>query len=405
MITFPYVEDYLEVLGGYRQITASGRSPGPASVFGMSPGPVSLARYDVGIVQSMASHTVNNGSLTDRQSELVVKIIGKYQRQFRNLGVDVTDIVANPRYRFPIRVVDRTKSISIENNQILVRFPYDKTIIGHLGTAAKENHGSCTFDRENKFWLLGLTTYNVNWAVTMAKEYGFALDSTLLGFMQSINQIEQSGYKIELRFAANNELEITNAAPSLIDYITKHLGGLNVNNLVKLIDYAPILGYTVHTRLLESLEQQNDELTLSLLKHRQSHYARMDAQSSGIHFLLAVKKYADSVNRYPIYVYEADASNRLKDTLGIIFQDNEIADITNVRSLNYLDNPDLKCVYFNKIKKSVQQPIPLLISTSAMLYGADKQYMLQLAEKVVYFTSTTLNKEATTIASEADNQG
>lgn len=403
MITFPYIEDYLEVLGGHRQITVNGHSPGPASVFTVSNGPVSLARYDVGIVQSMASHTVNNGSLTDRQSELVIKIISKYQRQFRNHGVDVADIVANPKFRSPVRVVDRSKSISIVNNQILVKFPYDKTIINYLTTIAKESHGSCKFDRENKVWLLGLTAYNVNWAASMAQQFGFSLDESMQQIMSKINEIEQSGYRLDLRFNKQGDLEISNAAASLNNYIESKIGGFSSSNLIKLVDYAPILGYTVDHKLLASIEENTTELTRLLMSNRECHYQRLNSQSSGIFLLLAVKEYADQVGRYPIYVYEADASHTLKDTLEIIYKENELADITNVRSQNYLDNPDIKCVYFSKIKKSVQQPIPLLVSTSTMLYGADKQYMLQIAEKVVYFTNTTLNKEVTTIASEVDN--
>ena len=69
MLTFPHVEDYIEILAGYE--------PGSSSVlFNTSKYKFSLARYDVKIVESMANNTVwGSTPLTDRQGELALKNI------------------------------------------------------------------------------------------------------------------------------------------------------------------------------------------------------------------------------------------------------------------------------------------------------------------------------------------
>ena len=59
-----------------------------------------------------------------------------------------------------------------------------------------------------------------------------------------------------------------------------------------------------------------------------------------------------------------------------------------------VDIAGAKCIYFNKLKRSWPHPIPIFVSTNAMLYGAEKQAIIQLAGKVVYYTATVYNQEA-----------
>ena len=81
MLTYPYVEDYLEYLAGYEV--------GMTALIMPNMTKISLARYDIQIVNSMANSTMFGTALTDRQAELAVKLILKYRRQFAKLGIDV----------------------------------------------------------------------------------------------------------------------------------------------------------------------------------------------------------------------------------------------------------------------------------------------------------------------------
>lgn len=74
--TMKHVEDYLEYLGGYEATgTKSVLRPNVSTN-------INLARYDINIVDNMAASTVWGTSLTDKQSELAVKLILKYRKQF-----------------------------------------------------------------------------------------------------------------------------------------------------------------------------------------------------------------------------------------------------------------------------------------------------------------------------------
>lgn len=402
MITFAYIEDYIEVLGGYRAITENGRSPGPVNIFGGHGTAINLARYDVAIVSSMANHTMANGALTDKQGELSIRLVDKYKRQFATKGVDVTPSVQDPKFRLPLRIVDRTKSVKLVDDTIVLKFPYDKTLVPAVTAAAKESKGRFMFDREKKEWHLGLTEYNVNWATSLAAQHGFTVDSEITGLMDRIIEAEQTPYKIEL-VTVNGDVTITNAAHSLYKYIDEKLGGLGVHNFVRLIDYAPVLGYTVHSDILEAIKTEYDPIVYGIICHRESHVARLDPTSSGADMLKSVVEYADLTQRWPVCIYEPDASNRLRNAARELFNDQEFLDMSSKKSTDEVDLTGVKCVYFNKLKRAWPHRIPILISTNAMLYGNEKQATLQVTEKVVYYTPTTLDKEATTIAGKTNN--
>lgn len=406
MITFAHIEDYLEVLGGYREISANGKSPGPANIFGAlnSTAPISLARYDVNIVNSMSSHTMNNGALTDRQGELALKLVEKYKRQFANKGVDVAPSVQNPKFRLPLRIVDRSKTLNIVGDSIVLKFPYDKKLVPLVTGAAKESKGRFNFDREKKEWYLAITEYNLNLAVGIGEQNEFEISAEVRTLMDKILEVERTPYKIEL-CAINGDVTITNAAYSLYKYIDEHLGGLGVHNFVKLIDYAPVLGYTVHEDILAAIKTEYSPIVYGIMSNKESHVCRLDPNDSGEELLKSVVDYATMTNRWPVCIYEPDASNRLRNTAQTLFSPEEILDTTNKKVSTPVDLSGVKCVYFNKLKRAWPHRIPILISTNAMLYGNEKQATLQGTEKVVYYTPTTLNKEAPTIAGNISNQG
>lgn len=402
MITFQHIEDYLEVLGGYREISASGKTPGPINIFGTGTKVISLARYDVNIVTSMATQTSSTGSLTDRQAELAIKLVDKYKRQFASHGVDVLPSVQNPQFRHPVRVIDRSKIVAIAQDKITVKFPYDKVMVPEITAASKESLGKFKFNRDMKFWELALTEHNINWAVSFGTKHGFNIDQAVLDYMDLILDVEQQGYKIELCFDGS-KIYISNAAESLVNYVQNQLGGFEPGNLLKLVDYAPVLGYVVQPDVVAAVTKEYDPIVAGLLANKESHVLRMDPNSDGRDLLESAVQYCKLADRWPLCIYEPDTSLRLRKTLETMFEPNEIVDIADRRKNLEVDLAQAKIVYFSKIKRSWHKRIPILVSTNAMLYGGEKQAMLQVAEKVVYYTATTYNKEATQIAGNTDN--
>ena len=124
--------------------------------------PISLANYDVGFINNAVRSINRNEGLSDRQRELTIKLVGKYARQFKRLGIDITDIVAKPVFSSPLRKVDRARYIDIEDKSITVKFPYNKEMIREIQSIHKKLRSTDNrFDKETKKYFLNYNEYNL----------------------------------------------------------------------------------------------------------------------------------------------------------------------------------------------------------------------------------------------------
>lgn len=370
-MSFDYIEDYLEYLAGF---TSSSRH---------YPSPISLARYDVHIVSSMAQQTLNGLGLSDRQSELAHKLVLKYRRQFSNHGISVERHETNPEYRIPIRRVDRSKTVALENHRIAIRFPYDVALIDVIREEGKKVPGELKFNKENRQWEAEITEPRVIWAYQFADKYQFNLDDSLLEVQTKIDECWKNSFAIELG-TDNNQLKISNAESSLIDFINQNIGGFDKSNLLRLMDYSGILGYTVDQQLAES--QNLDEITQNLLVKKENHLPW--SKESNLETIL---NYAKLTNRYPIFVYdplnEDKKDNPVLDRLKKYFDDVEV--IAPRQRKFELENK--KCVYITAWQPSWKIKIPLLLTLTGLMIGPKKQLIVQSSEKIVFCSEVIYN--------------
>lgn len=374
MLSYQHVEDYLEALAGYDPNS-------PAYVlFPTKPSNISLARYDIQIVESMSTSTVMGQALTDKQAELAVKLILKYRRQFANNGIDVTPC-ENPSFRVPVRKIDRTKAVWIEDGKIVVKFPYDSEMIKELQNFRNESQGSANYDREAKLWNLGLTEYNVNWVVTWAQAKNFVIDNTIIEVFNQILECEQHPYALKLVKLADR-YTITNASDSLINYITTHAGGFGLDNLTRLVDYSGVCGYDA----LDSALDNDCSTALTMLGTNQTSYLRPTADN-----LNMIYDYAEETDRYPICIYNPT----LIDLDLSRFHEEEIVrfDRNGKTKTSDYDPYRVKVVYAQKIPSTWDFPVPLMVSTFEMMYGGKKMDWTQRAEKIIYYTETKLRND------------
>jgi hypothetical protein len=377
--THQYVEDYIEIIAGYRE--PNGKSN--YSIFTVGESPLSLARYDMKVVPSLAEQTIAGKGFTDKQAALAVSLIIKYERQLNKLSVDITP-VKTPQYRIPLRSIDRESRVWVEGDIVNLKFPYDTKLIDLVRTASKDSKGNIHFNRERRVQELALTEWNVNWVYTFAKVNNFTIDTSLETVMQSLLEAEHNPYAIELTYN-DGVLSISNAADSLIEYVNNNVG---FDDLLKLIDHAPILGYTVNSTIRDTVVEQCGTRFWSLCANRE---LKVDPQTS--HDLVKdLATYAEQTNRFPIYVYEADLTDRLLNEFTKHFP-NQVFKLGNQKTIP--DDPTIKVIYTNKIPRTpLNSRIPLLVSSAGMLHGGDRQIWIQTAEKIVYFAKDVYTKNS-----------
>lgn len=383
MHKYEHVEDYLEVIAGLRD-AATLTTVGCLGWFDPI---ISLARYDVAVLNSMSEGVSQKQALTASQGELAAKLILKYSRQLQSLGIDVSP-VTNPKFRIPFRVIDRTQELTIGNNEILLMFPYDQSMIDQLREFSKTSHGRCHWDRSIKRWKLALTEYNLNWAMAWAEKNNFVVDQRAHSLMEEIKKVEQQEFSIKL-IVDQDRLKINNAPDTMSMYLGEHVGELCFDNLVTLCDISSILGYEVDQPLQQCLEKDYGRAVKELLLEREV----ISDNKDFVGVLDLLKKYATLTDRFPLVIYESGAANHWLEAVQQCFNESEILQITHDKDRAHID-PFAQVIYTSRpLTHKHLARIPLMISTSGMIVGGDRQLMIQCAEKVVYVSAEVYNNK------------
>ena len=337
----------------------------------------------------MAVAVSSNVALTTRQAELACKIILKYRRQLNKLGIDV-EPVESPVYRMPLRQMDYTRRVVRSDDQILIHFPFSNELIDEIRKFSRDSQGKVSWNTQTKNWSAQITEYNVSWIYTWAQTNQFEISAEVYELFQKIQESEQTPYNIELTLVGD-QLSVTNATDSLRDYVTAHLGGWGLNNVLRLIDQSSTLGYTVNPDLESAVKQEYGDKFYSLLTNREIKISSDD--------LDAVLDYADLTQRWPVVIFEPDLFGAMLTKLSSRYP-------AELIGTNY--QPDMPITdqtrYIHTIKglRGVDR-IPILITAAGMIFGGDRQLMIQRAEKIVYsaqavYTKGHTDKKVKTIA-------
>ena len=380
MQKFPHVEDYLEIINGDKD-PATNQYYG---IFGRIDPVISLARYDVRVINSMATGVRSGIALTDRQAELACKLILKYQRQLANLGIDVSP-VESPQYRMQLRSIDRRRLMWIEQDHIVLQFSFEPKIVGLVRDLCKESKGSWRFENDNKKqWHIALTEPNFITVLQLARENNFEIDAKTLEIEQKIQQVQPYGIELDM---VDEKLSLVNAPDSLLEFVQEKAGDITTDNLIKIVDLAAICYFAISPTVEDLFISRYKSTRLyNLLRHNHTRY-NPDIEKEVLDQLFV---YAEVSNRFPIHVYEPDLSNRLRDKFVLsYFNDEDV--LFAPRNNEPIDTTGKKVVYFTKYRSHWPQDIPLLVTSAGMMHGAEKTLLLQRAEKVVFFAAEVYN--------------
>jgi hypothetical protein len=381
MKTYPTVEDYLEVIAGIKDPVTLKKNPN--SWFLDFAPIINLARYDTDVLNSMSTAASEGRALTEKQGDLAVKIVLKYRRQLAAKEIEVAP-VENPVWRLPLRRMDYVRKLGIADDKINVIFPFNNQLIDSLRDFRKESQGHGEWDKENKVWKFALTEYNLVWLTTWAEQNQFEIDSEVRRLNSMIEAVEQTPYAIELQYV-NDELTISNCPETLKTYIETHLGGFHRDNLLRLIDMSAVLGYTVSKQIADTVVATTSPREYSLLTNKELKVTPSSVEEN----LSSVLDYADLTQRWPVIVYEPDLSGKLLAQLRTLREG--VVEVARTVKLNerYWDNG---FKYVHVVAPVTNKSIPLLISSAGMMYGGDKNLMVQNSEKIVYCAAEVYNK-------------
>jgi hypothetical protein len=371
MVTFSYIEEYLQFIAGTRSLTNQ------ITLSWLAQPVISLARYDKSVVASFAEQIANSIPFTDRQAELARRLVKNYRRQLHRLGVQVPDDVTQLPFKLPLRTVDRTKRMYIKDGRLCMQFPYSVDLINSIKEFSSSSEGNVAWDPDNKVWQFALTESCVNWAHAFGTATSFEITPDIAKLAADIIVCEQQPYEIKL-VKTGAGFSITNAPPPMLEYIEER-GGLGLDNELVLLDLAAEMGYTISDELLETSSHPN------FLKSKRVHV------SSEHNDVTVIVDYAKTFNKFPIVSLNTVTTGRAYlDALNSQFDDDEIVYLTNYtrKGLNRSIDEKTKLIHVDTTSiKSWTGPMPLAITYTNMTFGAIKSIVLREASKMCYYTA------------------
>lgn len=156
--------------------------------------------HDSTILSSLADQIAYNANqLTEKQGHLALRILNKHRTELRPSVPTIDDILDNPKWKNPFRVISQQKHISIikgdfdgvTKTAITVAFPYNDQLVE---TMRKRNHDvhqlhKGTWDGNIKKWVYSLTETNIEWIGTTFLPQEFSADSQFMELYRSVTEI------------------------------------------------------------------------------------------------------------------------------------------------------------------------------------------------------------------------
>lgn len=364
-----YIEDYIELM-----------SEDPLSWPPKEP-LIKLARYDEPIVASMGDQVRRSLSFTDKQSLLAHKIVTKYRKQWASVGYDVSDQIDNPKFKLGIRVIDRRKLITVDDKNIIIKFPYDQDLISKLRATVHEIPGRLHWHQPSHCWQAALIEQRLIWAKEFGASNNFDFSQEFENTLAHV--LDQNDYAIQLT-QTDSGYCINNGETSLVEYVDANIG-FEQDNLIKLIDVSPILAYQVDPVLLQQVREKHGDTLVALMTSRNFNFTFPER----INNFDQVVEYAELTGRFPIYVYET-GSNMLKYQIQSLFDKQDVL----MSGHHLLSEEDIKKTYkivYYSNWKNIIHTMPLLVTMHTLTIGIRRQQVSELAEKLISFTHIVNN--------------
>lgn len=175
--------------------------------------------YDIGFITDITYKIYNGKNLSERQAQVIWKIVKKYLDFIIACNVDVDallKLVENPKYRKPLyqSVIIPREIRYIADYKFAVRFNFNPTIRNDLQLSVVE----CRWNEQNKFWVVAVNKSTCVSFKRFINRYKFVLDNVALKMLNYMISF-QHGYEI----GEKNNRVFVNIADNQVLYNLMHM--------------------------------------------------------------------------------------------------------------------------------------------------------------------------------------
>lgn len=354
-MAFSYVEDLLNHIGTLPQEKK-----------------VMIPPQDRGILFSIVKQLSRSLSLTERQGDLVLKIIKNID--FLYSDRDIKFLIDFPKYRYPFRIIDRSKIIDIievpssknKKKYISVKFPFDLLISKTFSNIGLKKD----FDPNSRSHFVNLSVENLIKVYTVGKEFDFKISEEIENYVNEITQIKNNTQNfIPMIDLYNDQFCLQNDNKSLSEYFEKNKNGDFLHDLF----LGKILNLSLSDAVKSALSSKKcDILTKRIINSGLNKNTFCLTPSSSFN-LFNVTAFFKDVKNYPVLISLPDNENTVtllnqwlialnkngveNKEISFLFRspkNKNLNDTIKEKSINNLINNETKIVFINhKIPKTL----------------------------------------------------
>lgn len=250
----------------------------------------SLEEGDKVILSSIARQVNRRVALTDRQYDLVKEKLVKYRDQFEQNGLTQLDLALD-NLSMPLRTIDRSQTITVEDGVIVIKFPFNKKtikIVDELSSKYRFIYSHERGSNEHRFRLYEPAIYEI---VENFRNKKFLIDPSLIELSDEISKIKDKKDEFTPRVTDQGLVNVDKRAAELL---VEEIGEFTEDNSIKYWDRSIRFGYSKTPRVFRSYSQ--------LTEHLANRQSAIDYVNPEAYYLGEVAEALKSLDRFPLLI-------------------------------------------------------------------------------------------------------
>lgn len=237
---------------------------------------------DATILASFADQIAyGTNQLTEKQGLLALRVLNSHRDQIRAKLSTIDDVLDNPKWKKPFRVISQQKRISIIRQPIEefsgpiigVEFPYNDQLVDMMRKHNSDMHPlyKGTWNGDHKKWLYSLTEKNIEWVGITFLPQGFQADDEFLNLYKSVSDVfDDLEHHLPMLIQADAGFKITNGH--------KNIPQPDTDNLVEALFWAREYGVTTWDDTIDNrLQNEVHPVTKTILSIASSKHPWVDS--------------------------------------------------------------------------------------------------------------------------------
>lgn len=295
------VEDTIEILAGLR----------PRKVN------IRVDAQDIKLITSLGRQIAKKIALTDRQLDLSLKKIDKYRAGLEKCDIAVDEVLSLKPLKWPLRVIDRTQSISIDIDTeskkpvILVKYVFSKKF-AEIWSKIEENLSAYS-GSDKSVKRVVYTERNLYSIVKGLESMEFAVTDEIREICEKIEKILENPdtYAPYLDYE-DGKLILKNSNAKCEEVFSKKIENFSDNNILEYVDYAKSLGIPLKSQnLLKKISEISEDTLARKVSYEYSSRYRVNPENYSLSDLAST---IDTLNQWPLVVV-IEENNHIFDTV------------------------------------------------------------------------------------------